>query len=52
MSIVLNSFYIDNGLAKILINISKTQDILIGDYTSTVEILAGELFKRRRKFDK
>ena len=42
---ILNSVYIDNGAAKILVNISKTQDIVVGDGTTTVAVLAGELLR-------
>ncbi|MCQ2965045.1 MAG: T-complex protein 1 subunit beta [archaeon] len=42
---ILNHVYVDNGAAKILIDISKTQDQAVGDGTTTVAVLAGELLK-------
>lgn len=42
---ILNSVYIDNGAAKILVDISKTQDSVVGDGTTTVAVLAGELLR-------
>jgi len=33
--------YVDNPAAKILIEISKTQDEEVGDGTTTVAVLAG-----------
>jgi len=42
---ILNSVYIDNGAAKILVDISKTQDLVVGDGTTTVAVLAGELLR-------
>lgn len=46
---ILNSVYVDNGAAKILIDISKTQDKAVGDGTTTVAVLAGELLKEAEK---
>ena len=46
---ILNSVYVDNGAAKILIDISKTQDIAVGDGTTTVAVLAGELLREAEK---
>lgn len=37
--------YVDNAAAKILIEISKTQDQEVGDGTTTVAVLAGELLR-------
>ena len=37
--------YIDDGAAKILVNISKTQDMVVGDGTTTIAVLAGELLR-------
>lgn len=42
---ILKSVYVDNSAAKILIDISKTQDDAVGDGTTTVAVLAGELLK-------
>ena len=42
---ILSSVYIDNGAAKILVDISKTQDLVVGDGTTTVAVLAGELLR-------
>lgn len=46
---ILSSIYIDNPAAKILIDISKTQDEEVGDGTTTVAVLAGELLKEAEK---
>ena len=37
---------VQNPAAKILIEISKTQDYEIGDGTTTVAVLVGELLKQ------
>jgi T-complex protein 1 subunit beta len=42
---ILSSIYVDNPAAKILIDISKTQDAEVGDGTTTVAVLAGELLR-------
>jgi len=42
---ILQSLYVDNPAAKILIDISKTQDEEVGDGTTTVAVMAGELLK-------
>ena len=42
---ILNSVYIDKGAAKILVDISKTQDLVVGNGTTTVAVLAGELLR-------
>lgn len=42
---ILRSIDIDNAAAKILINISKTQDEEVGDGTTSVVVLAGELLR-------
>jgi T-complex protein 1 subunit beta len=42
---ILKSVYVDNAAAKILIDISKTQDEEVGDGTTTVAVLAGELLR-------
>lgn len=42
---ILRSMHVDNPAAKILIEISKTQDEEVGDGTTTVAVLAGELLR-------
>lgn len=42
---ILRSIDIDNAAAKVLINISKTQDEEVGDGTTSVVVLAGELLR-------
>ena len=42
---ILKSIYVDNPAAKILIDISKTQDEEVGDGTTSVVIVAAELLK-------
>ena len=42
---ILSHILVDNPAAKILIDISKTQDEEVGDGTTTVCVLAGELLK-------
>ena len=42
---ILKAVHIDNAAAKILIDISKTQDEEVGDGTTTVAVLAGELIR-------
>ena len=42
---ILKSLFVDNPAAKILIDISKTQDEEVGDGTTTVAVLAGELLR-------
>jgi T-complex protein 1 subunit beta len=46
---ILKSIYIDNPAAKILVDISKTQDATVGDGTTTVAVLAGELLREAEK---
>ena len=46
---ILKSIYIDNPAAKILIDISMTQDEEVGDGTTTVTVMAGELLKEAEK---
>ena len=46
---ILKSVYVDNGAAKILIDCSKTQDSAVGDGTTTVAVLAGELLREAEK---
>lgn len=42
---ILKSIYVDNPAAKVLIDISKTQDDEVGDGTTSVVVLAGELLR-------
>lgn len=46
---ILRSIYIDNPAARILVDISKTQDEEVGDGTTTVAVLAGELLREADK---
>jgi T-complex protein 1 subunit beta len=46
---ILKSIHVDNPAAKILIDISKTQDDEVGDGTTTVAVLAGELLREGEK---
>ena len=40
---ILKSIYVDNPAAKVLVDISKVQDDQVGDGTTSVVVLAGEL---------
>jgi len=46
---ILKSIHIDNPAAKILVDISKTQDDEVGDGTTTVAVFAGELLREADK---
>jgi T-complex protein 1 subunit beta len=46
---ILKSIFVDNPAARILIDISKTQDDEVGDGTTTVAVLAGELLREAEK---
>ena len=46
---ILKAVYVDNPAAKILIDISKTQDTVVGDGTTTVAVLCGELLREGEK---
>jgi T-complex protein 1 subunit beta len=46
---ILKSMHVDNPAAKILIDISKTQDEEVGDGTTTVAVFAGELLREGEK---
>nr|AAL35372.1 CCT chaperonin beta subunit [Physarum polycephalum] len=46
---ILKSIYLDNAAAKILVDISKTQDDEVGDGTTSVCVLAGELLREGEK---
>jgi T-complex protein 1 subunit beta len=43
---ILKSIHVTNPVAKILIDISKTQDDAVGDGTTTVAVLGGELLRQ------
>ncbi|CAG9462643.1 unnamed protein product [Pedinophyceae sp. YPF-701] len=43
---ILKSVYVDNPAAKIMVDISRTQDDEVGDGTTSVVVLAGELLKQ------
>ena len=46
---ILQSIFVDNPAAKILIDISRTQDEEVGDGTTTVAVLCGELLREAEK---
>lgn len=46
---ILKSLVIDNPAAKILVDIAKTQDAEVGDGTTSVCVLAGELLREAEK---
>ncbi|PWA29431.1 Chaperone, tailless complex polypeptide 1 [Artemisia annua] len=46
---ILKSLHIDNPAAKVLIDISKVQDDEVGDRTTSVVALAGELLREAEK---
>ncbi|GAB2276526.1 T-complex protein 1 subunit beta [Dionaea muscipula] len=46
---ILKSLHIDNPAAKVLIDISKAQDDEVGDGTTSVVVLAGELLREAEK---
>eukprot|EP01118_Nematostelium_gracile_P017301 TRINITY_DN734_c0_g1_i1.p1 TRINITY_DN734_c0_g1~~TRINITY_DN734_c0_g1_i1.p1 ORF type:complete len:546 (-),score=177.48 TRINITY_DN734_c0_g1_i1:50-1510(-) len=46
---ILKSIHIDNPAAKVLIEISKAQDDEVGDGTTSVTVLAGELIREAEK---
>lgn len=43
---ILKSIYVDNPAAKVLVDISKVQDAEVGDGTTSVVVLAGELLRQ------
>jgi T-complex protein 1 subunit beta len=43
---ILKNIHIDNAAAKVLVDISKTQDDEVGDGTTSVVVLAGELLRQ------
>ncbi|KAK9867509.1 hypothetical protein WJX84_010106 [Apatococcus fuscideae] len=46
---ILKSLYVDNPAAKVLVDISRVQDDEVGDGTTSVVVLAGELLKEAEK---
>merc|ERR1719253_1008587 len=46
---ILRSVHIDNAAAKVLVDISKTQDEEIGDGTTSVAVLCGEMLREAEK---
>jgi len=46
---ILKSIHVDNPAAKILIDISKVQDDEVGDGTTTVAVMAGEILREAEK---
>jgi len=46
---ILRAIHIDNPAAKILVDISKTQDEEVGDGTTSVAVFAGELLREAEK---
>jgi T-complex protein 1 subunit beta len=42
---ILQSIHIDNAAAKVLVDIAKVQDKVVGDGTTSVAVLAGELLR-------
>ncbi|VVA25755.1 PREDICTED: T-complex 1 [Prunus dulcis] len=46
---ILKSLHIDNAAAKVLVDISKVQDDEVGDGTTSVVVLAGELLREAEK---
>ena len=46
---ILKSVHIDNAAAKVLVDISKTQDENVGDGTTSVVVLAGEMLREAEK---
>ena len=46
---ILSHIHVDNSSAKVLVDISKTQDEEVGDGTTTVCVLAGELLREAEK---
>ncbi|RKF71701.1 putative T-complex protein 1 subunit beta [Golovinomyces cichoracearum] len=46
---ILKSIALDNAAAKVLVNIAKVQDDEVGDGTTSVTVLAGELLREAEK---
>ncbi len=45
----MQAIYVDNPAAKVLVDISKVQDAEVGDGTTSVVVLAGELLREAEK---
>eukprot|EP00616_Rhizochromulina_sp_CCMP1243_P000705 CAMPEP_0118962500 /NCGR_PEP_ID=MMETSP1173-20130426/819_1 /TAXON_ID=1034831 /ORGANISM="Rhizochromulina marina cf, Strain CCMP1243" /LENGTH=528 /DNA_ID=CAMNT_0006910775 /DNA_START=41 /DNA_END=1627 /DNA_ORIENTATION=- len=46
---ILKSIYVDNAAAKVLVDIAKVQDDEVGDGTTSVTVLCGELLREAEK---
>lgn len=46
---ILQAIYVDNAAAKVLVEISRVQDAEVGDGTTSVVVLAGELLREAEK---
>jgi T-complex protein 1 subunit beta len=46
---ILRSIIVDNPAAKVLVDIAKTQDDEVGDGTTSVTVLTGELLREAEK---
>lgn len=46
---ILQAIYVDNPAAKVLVEISRVQDAEVGDGTTSVVVLAGELLREAEK---
>nr|CCA25057.1 PREDICTED: similar to chaperonin containing tcomplex polypeptide 1 putative [Albugo laibachii Nc14]CCA27958.1 Tcomplex protein 1 subunit beta putative [Albugo laibachii Nc14] len=46
---ILRSIYVDNAAAKVLVDIAKIQDDEVGDGTTSVAVLCGELLREAEK---
>lgn len=46
---ILRSIHVDNAAAKVLVDISKTQDEEVGDGTTSVAVLCGELLREAER---
>lgn len=46
---ILRSVHVDNAAAKVLVDIAKTQDDEVGDGTTSVAVLCGELLREAEK---
>ena len=45
----MKSIHLDNPSAKVLVDIAKTQDDEVGDGTTSVAVLAGELLREAER---
>lgn len=46
---ILKAIHLDNPAAKVLVNVSKTQDAEVGDGTTSVCVLAGEIIREAER---